>query len=269
MSACIICRRIDITFNKPEHIIPQALIKNNLTLKGVVRDLCNERFGKTLDAELTNNRTVKAKFQGNAPPINFIETKKYSRDDVMGMIGQIMKNENRTAYRKGKHNSTVFLLADDQSNTGKFALAKGNLEVKHPEIYLFALAKISVEYLYYTADIMRISVRQDPVFCQICIALHEYTKSKKVTLMRANEKATKIWPISNAGVNHSYAMPFNRNGIWHTMNVEKYIQWASNDKREHILYWLQVLNIQGYVGVLIVLGRIPPMIAIAGSERLA
>jgi len=42
-----------VSFNKLEHIVPKSLVNSELILKKVVCDLCNGRFGSTLDSVFT------------------------------------------------------------------------------------------------------------------------------------------------------------------------------------------------------------------------
>jgi len=270
MSRCIICDKTNVAFNKREHIIPESFINNNLTIKGVICDLCNERFGNTLDKEFTNNKVTKARLQGD---INLsgktIDLKTNDNNTAQRKLSEIMASEERTAYNKGRESTTCFLYNSDALKEGDSRVFKANLEVKHQDIYLFALLKIAVEYLCYIAIEKGVSVEKDPVFRQICTALHEYTKYKKVNLKAANKRANSIWSIGNAGFNHDFVMPFYINGIWRKMSVDEYVDWASNGKRECLSYWLQIVNVNGFVGVLIVLGKIPPKIAFVGSKSLA
>jgi hypothetical protein len=269
MSGCIICLNKNVTFDKPEHIIPKGLVRNNLVLRGAVCDLCNQRFGKTIDTELTTDKVIKARFRGDSPPIEIIEFKKDTKQEATEVIESIMRGEEQTAYHRGKENTTILLFSSEKSDAGTFGVGKSNLDLKYSEKYLFAITKIGVEYLYYVASQRNISVRRDPIFRSICFALYQYTARDKVHLTNATKAASKIWPVKTAGAHHSHIMPFKINAVWREMSVSKYLEFASNGNHENILYWLQVVNFQGCAGVIIALGKIPPVVAIVGSKSLA
>jgi len=64
-------------------------------------------------------------------------------------------------------------------------------------------------------------------------------------------------------------MNFMFNGIWRKMSVSDYVNLVCGNKRRQLVYLLQIINISGYVGVLIALGQIPPVICVVGTPALA
>jgi hypothetical protein len=210
---------------------------------------------------------VKAKFDGRSPPLNGIGSAT-SKEAIMKRAGEIIRSEGRTALKRGDANNAAVLIAENK-NTGEFFAYKGNLSVRNSNRYLFAITKICVEYLYYVSIKKNIYIAFDPVFRQICSALHQYTKIDKTNPTTATKNATAILEIGNTGVNSDHIMLFELNSFSRMITVEEYVKMASNDNREHIIYWLQIVNLCGYAGVLIVLGNLSPMIGIAGSKQLA
>jgi len=134
---------------------------------------------------------------------------------------------------------------------------------------LFAIAKIAIEYLFYVGYKKNIYVNDDLYFMKICSALHQYTKTQRIkNYLQVNKKATNIWPIHNFGVNARYITYFSINNILRKMSINDYIEIVCKGKRDKLLYWLQIINIDDLVGVLIALGGIYPVICIVGTPIL-
>lgn|GEM_PF-3838876 len=72
---------------------------------------------------------------------------------------------------------------------------------KYGAWFRFALAKIAVEYLHYKCNALNLCLnpKKDKYVSLICDALHEYTKSEKVSSAQATKQANEIWPIYNFG----------------------------------------------------------------------
>ena len=150
MNTCIICYSSCSTFNKEEHIIPQGLVKSRLILKNVVCDICNERFGRTLDSTLTGsigkkafNSTIENAIE-NA--INNMQT--HCDRDILENRAQCIKvNTENTWKNRGGQSSTAILTTGKNAKSGEHALLKfdlepNNLYVNYGKRYLFSLAKI-------------------------------------------------------------------------------------------------------------------------------
>ena len=267
MKQCLICRKTNVTFKKPEHIIPQGLVVTHLVLRGIVCDNCNQRFGRTLDWHLTR-KSVVTRFNTGKPLVSKSLGENLSRNDALKRATMILRGENKTAFREDKMNQKVILVSTDES-TGKCSIYGSRLEVKYDNGFLYALDKIALEYLAYVSSKKNVSIENDPIVSQICRALHEYTKKEKVGMKQANQRANEFWPVDKAGAAHTHIMQFYLNGIYRKMSVADYIQEASSGRCDEIIYWMQVVNTQGYVGVLIALGKIKPFLALVGSKVLA
>ena len=183
MHTCIICCESNGGFNKPEHIVPQGLVKSSLTLHGVVCDVCNSRFGRTLDSTLTSNLGKTAFYKEPRIIVKEIQHQTHLNRNVLDKRAKkIMQSEEETAQKRGGQSSTAILTTGPHKTTGehglvRFDLEPNNLYVNFGNRYLFALAKIAVEYLFYESIRLNINVRTDWVFQRICSSLNEFTVS--------------------------------------------------------------------------------------------
>ena len=276
MQTCIICCKSNGGFNKPEHIVPQGLVKSNLILRGVVCDVCNSRFGGTLDSTLTSSLGKTAFYKEPKIIVKEINPQTHLNRNVLdSRAKKIMDSEEETAQKRGGQSSTAILTTGSHKTTGehglfRFDLEPNNLYVNFGKRYLFALAKIAAEYLFYESIHLNVNVRTDWVFQKTCSALNEFTVTEKICIDVATRAALKKYDISMAYANSNFKMPFKRNGVWwKEMSVGEYVNRVRELRGGFLEIWLQIINISNYVGVLIALGNIEPFIIIVGSGSLS
>jgi len=274
VNECIICGSSSKPFSKPEHIIPQKLIKSNLILRGVVCDVCNQRFGRVLDTVFTG-KLGKAAFNPSPKKLEYEQQSHDIRSELDVRATIIMENLEKLAQKKGEQNTTAIMTTGINEKTNKYSLMKfkltteNDLYAKFRDRYLFALAKIAIEYLFYISIQRDVNIRKDDVFRMVCTALNEFTKEKNIGFETATMNANKRWAIAEVSVDENFNMAFKLNGIWHKVSLKEYIIMACRGNRYNLLYWLQIINIFDYVGVVVSLGNIPVVIMVVGSGYLA
>ncbi|MCL2573974.1 MAG: hypothetical protein FWE34_05405 [Defluviitaleaceae bacterium] len=91
-------------------MVPQGLIRNSLTIKGIVCDICNQRFGSKLDRVLTSD-DVKRVFNNEEAELKKVPNTNKS-SDLDKLAGRIIDGKSHTASRLGIEDTTVIFKSD-------------------------------------------------------------------------------------------------------------------------------------------------------------
>jgi len=160
-----------VPFKSVEHIVPKELGNKELTLKGIVCDLCNGRFGGALDSVFTQGKG-KGAFLDQSSKITFLGTE-ITAPELEKRAKNVMERESKRAAEGDERDGTMILSGtsgdNPESRGGVMAdLFANDPFAKYGARGLFAAAKIAIEYIYY----IRKDAASDQYFKQICSALH-------------------------------------------------------------------------------------------------